>query len=114
MRIDTWEMRMTHRGDISFLGIDNYTYEDTRVVRQLLVELVDRLPRRPWDFPLGQRMEAGLAIPEWNKSKQMWKQMGFDVSKKTPRDWVPKGSIGDRMRAEQGLDYSDDDLDRKV
>ena len=52
VKFDTWEMRMTHRGDISFLSIDNYTYEDTRVVRQLLVELVDRLPRRPWDFPL--------------------------------------------------------------
>ena len=114
VKFDTWEMRMTHRGDISFLSIDNYTHEDTRVIRQLLVELVDRLPRRPWDFPLGQRMEAGLAIPEWNKSKEMWKQMGFDVTKKTPGDWVPKGSIGDRMREEQGLDYSDDDLDPKV
>jgi hypothetical protein len=113
VKFDTWEMRMTHRGDISFMSIDNYTFEDTSVIKDLLHDLVDRLPRRPWDFPFGQRMEAGYALPEWNKAKQMWKKMDFDVSKKTPRDWIPKGSIGDRMRDEMGLDYSDDDLDPK-
>ena len=28
-------------------------------------------------------------------------QMGFDVGERTPKDWVPKGSIGDRIRLER-------------
>ena len=100
---DTWEIRMTHQGDISYLKVDDYTYQDLGYVHALLHELVDRLPLWPWHFPLGQRMEAGLAIPEWNKAKVMWQQMRFDVGEKTPKDWIPKGSLGDRMREERGL-----------
>jgi hypothetical protein len=101
---DTWEMRLTHRGDISFLKVDDYRYEDIGQVQRLLREVVDRLPRRPWDFPLGQRLEAGLAIPEWGQSKRMWQRMAFDVGKRTPRDWVPKGTLGVRMRGGAELD----------
>ncbi len=104
---DTWEMRMTHRGDISYLYIDNYTYDDLGTIRELLQELVERLPRRPWHFPWGQRMEAGLVIPEWSLSRKMWQQMGFDVTEKTPKDWVPKGTIGDRMRL--GLELEEEE-----
>jgi len=96
VKFDAWEMRMTHRGDISFLAVDDYRFEDLDLIHQLLSEVVQRLPRRPWDFPLGQRMEAGLALPEWGNSRRMWQQMRFDVSKKTPKDWEPKGSLGDR------------------
>ena len=114
VRFDTWEMRMTHRGDISFLSIDNYTYEDLPTVKRFLVGVVDRLPRRPWDFPLGQRAEAGLAIPEWNRAKSRWREMGFDVSKKTPKGWIPKGILGDRMKGTYGLDINEDDIDGQV
>jgi len=93
---DTWEMRMTHRGDISFFAVDDYTFEELDLVHQLLSEMVERLPRRPWDFPLGQRMEAGLALPEWGNARRMWQQMRFDVGKKTPKNWVPRGSLGGR------------------
>ena len=109
--IDTWEMRMTHRGDISFLSVDDYTYDDQGKVRELLHELVDRLPRRPWDFPLGQRIEAGLWIPEWSRSRTMWQRMGFNAAERTPKDWVPRGSLGKRMRSRQMLDDEDDDDD---
>lgn len=105
---DTWEVRMTHRGDISYLRVDGYTYEQIREVQQLLDELVERLPRLPWDFPLGQRMEAGLVIPEWNKAKKMWRYMRYDVTKRTPKDWVPKGSLGDRARVLHGEDPDDE------
>jgi hypothetical protein len=114
IRFDTWEMRMTHRGDISFLSIDNYTYEDLPALRRFLVELVGRLPRRPWDFPLGQRAEAGLAIPEWGRAKKQWRAMGFDVTLKTPKEWIPKGILGDRMMGDLGLDLNEDDIDRQV
>ena len=114
VRFDTWEMRMTHRGDISFFSIDHYTYEDLPTIRRFLVELVDRLPRRPWDFPLGQRAEAGLAIPEWGRAKKRWKEMGFDVTQKTPKDWIPKGTLGDRMMGDYGLDPNEDDMDLEV
>jgi hypothetical protein len=110
---DTWEMRMTHRGDITFLRVDNHTYDDLPAVRSLLVELVDRLPLRPWDFPLGQRAEAGLAIPEWNRAKARWREMGFDVTQRTPRQWIPEGSLGDRMRGAEGLDLAEDRLETR-
>ncbi len=100
---DTWEMRLTHRGDISFMKVDDYRYEDVSHIQRLLREVVDRLPRRPWDFPLGQRLEAGLAIPEWGQAKRMWQRMAFDVGERTPKDWIPKGSLGDRIRKELGL-----------
>ena len=93
---DAWEYRFTHKGDITFLAVDNYRYEDLDHVHQLLEELVERLPRRPWDFPLGQRMEAGLALPEWGNARRMWQQMRFDVGERTPKDWEPKGSLGER------------------
>jgi hypothetical protein len=93
---DTWEYRFSHRGDITFLAVDDYRYEDLDTVHQVLEELVSRLPRRPWDFPLGQKAEAGLALPEWGKARSMWQQMRFDVGEKTPKDWVPKGSLGER------------------
>jgi 8-oxo-dGTP pyrophosphatase MutT (NUDIX family) len=101
---DTWEMRLTHRGDISFLKVDDYLYEDVGLVQRLLRELVERLPRRPWDFPLGQRLEAGLVIPEWGQAKRMWQRMAFDVGERTPKGWVPRGTIGDRMRGGPELD----------
>jgi hypothetical protein len=94
---DAWEMRFTHRGDITFLAVDGFTFDDLDTVRQLLDELVGRLPRRPWDFPLGQRLEAGLLIPEWSQGRRMWQQWGFDVGERTPKDWVPKGSLGERQ-----------------
>ena len=100
--VDTWEMRATHRGDISYLAVKDYRDEDLPAVRALLVELVERLPRRPWEFPLGQRLEAGLVIPEWSDSRRRWHQMGFDTGERTPKDWVPKGSLGERMREERG------------
>lgn len=98
VKFDTWEMRLTHRGDISFLRIDDYRYEDLGIIQKLLRELVQHLPRRPWDFPLGQRLEAGLVIPEWRQAKKQWRYMRFDVRERTPKDWIPKGSLGDRMR----------------
>jgi hypothetical protein len=105
--IDTWEVRMTHRGDISYLKVEGYTHDQLRDVNALLDELLERLPRLPWDFPLGQRMEAGLAIPEWGKAKKMWRYMGYDVSKRTPKDRIPKGSLGDRVRELNGMDPLD-------
>jgi hypothetical protein len=109
---DTWETRQTHRGDISYLSVIDYTYQDLGRVHELLNELVERLPRRPWDFPVGQRMEAGLFIPEWGKARRMWQQMRFDVGEKTPRGWIPKGSIGDHFRVDTGLDPADDEIDQ--
>jgi hypothetical protein len=108
---DTWEMRMTHRGDISYLYIDNYIYDDLGTIRELLQELVERLPRRPWHFPLGQRMEAGLVIPEWSLSRKMWQEMGFNVAEKTPKDWIPRGTIGERMRLGLGLEDEEPEED---
>ena len=102
--VDTWEMRATHRGDISYLAVKDYRSEDLHAVRALLGELVERLPRRPWDFPLGQRLEAGLVIPEWSDSRRRWHQMGFDPGARTPKGWVPKGSLGKRVREERGED----------
>ena len=99
--VDTWEMRATHRGDISYLAVKDYRDEDLPAVRELLGELVERLPRRPWDFPLGQRLEAGLVIPEWSDSRRRWRQMGFDSGARTPKEWVPKGTLGDRLREER-------------
>lgn len=93
---DVWEYRFTHKGDITFIAVEDYRYEDLDHVHQLLDELVSRLPRRPWDFPLGQRMEAGLALPEWGNARRMWQQMRFDVGERTPKGWVPKGSLGER------------------
>ena len=106
VKVDTWEMRLTHRGDISYLSVDGYTYEELRHVQRLLQELVGRLPRRPWDFPLGQRLEAGLWIPEWSQSRKMWQRMLFDVGERTPKGFIPKGSVGDKMRRE--LDEEED------
>jgi hypothetical protein len=105
--VDTWEMRMTHRGDISFLSVDDYQYEDLGALKRLMRELVERLPRRPWDFPLGQRLEAGLWIPEWTRSRTMWQRMGFDVSERTPKDWIPRGSLGEQMRSGLDLDVEE-------
>jgi hypothetical protein len=99
--VDTWEMRATHRGDISYLAVKDYRDEDLPAVRELLGELVERLPRRPWDFPLGQRLEAGLVIPEWSDSRRRWHQMGFDSGARTPKEWVPKGTLGERVRQER-------------
>lgn len=96
VKFDIWEFRFTHRGDITFLAVDDYRFEDLDLVHQLLSELVERLPLRPWNFPLRQRMEAGLALPEWGKARSMWQQMRFDVGENTPKDWVPKGSLGKR------------------
>jgi len=96
VKFDTWEMRMSHKGDVSFMAVDDYRFEDLDLVHQLLSEMVERLPQRPWHFPLGQRMQAGLAIPEWSNARRMWQQMRFDVSEKTPKNWVPKGSLGER------------------
>ena len=99
--VDTWEMRATHRGDISYLAVKDHRDEDLPAVRALLRELVDRLPRRPWDFPLGQRLEAGLVIPEWSESRKRWRQMGFDTGARTPKEWVPKGTLGERVMEER-------------
>jgi hypothetical protein len=99
--VDTWEMRATHRGDISYLAVKDHRDEDLPAVRELLRELVERLPRWPWDFPLGQRLEAGLVIPEWSESRKRWRQMGFDSGARTPKEWVPKGTIGERVREGQ-------------
>jgi hypothetical protein len=95
VRFDAWEMRFTHSGDITYLAVDGYRFEDLEAVRHLLQELVERLPRRPWDFPLGQRLEAGLLIPEWSQARRMWQQWGFDVGERTPKGWSPKGSLGE-------------------
>jgi hypothetical protein len=99
---DAWEMRLTHRGDISYLAVKDHHHPELPQVRTLLGELVSRLPRRPWDFPLGQRLEAGLVIPEWSTSRKQWAEMGFDTSERTPKAWTPKGSLGARMRSELG------------
>jgi hypothetical protein len=111
VKIDTWEMRMTHKGDISFMSVIDYRFEDLDIIHQLLSEMIKRLPRRPWDFPLGQRMETGLALPEWGNARRMWQQMRFDVGERTPKDWVPQGSIGARMRGEAELEPEEDDLE---
>jgi len=106
---DAWEMRLTHRGDISYLAVLDHHHQDLPLVRAVLGELVSRLPRRPWDFPLGQRLEAGLVIPEWSTSRKRWGEMGFDVSQGTPDGWTPKGSLGARMRIERGEQAGDGD-----
>ena len=99
---------------VSFLKVDDYRDEDIGQVQRLLREVVERLPRRPWDFPLGQRLEAGLAIPEWGHSKRMWQRMAFDVGERTPKDWVPKGTLGDRMRGGPAVDVGMDDEGSEV
>jgi hypothetical protein len=111
VKVDAWEMRLTHRGDITYLAVQDFRYEDLPHVRALLRELVSRLPRRPWDFPLGQRLEAGLVIPEWSQSRRQWQAMGFDVGERTPRGWVPKGSLGERMRDADPGPAGDGDAD---
>jgi len=110
VKLNAWEMRMGHKGDVTFLSVDDYRYEDLDLVHKLLEELVERLPRRPWDFPLGQRLETGLALPEWGNARRMWQRMRFDVGERTPRDWVPKGSLGARMRGEDHLGPVEDEL----
>jgi hypothetical protein len=92
----TWEFRFSHKGDITFLAVEDHRFEDLDLVHRLLSEMVERLPRRPWDFPLGQRMEAGLALPEWGNARRLWQEMRFDVGERTPKGWVPKGSLGER------------------
>lgn len=106
---DAWEMRLTHRGDISYLAVKDHHHPELPLVQGLLRELVARLPRRPWDFPLGQRLEAGLVIPEWSTSRKRWGEMGFDTSERTPANWLPRGSLGARMRLERGEEAPEGD-----
>ena len=77
--IETYDTRPTHSGLVPFLEVKDITDESMEHVRDLLREVKESLPRAPWKFTLGQRLQYALLAGEYRQARKAWQKMGFKV-----------------------------------
>jgi hypothetical protein len=77
--IDLYDTIPTHSGIIPYMDIQGLTDDKKAALKELFDDLIGRLPRPPWQFTIGQRLQHGLVIPEWRKAKKAWRSLGYKI-----------------------------------
>jgi hypothetical protein len=73
LALTTYDAKITHAGLIHYLLAEDVTRENAHVFRKILESLVERMPRKPWRFTLGQRFTLGFLAPEVLTAKRKWR-----------------------------------------
>ncbi len=76
LKIDVFDERPTHAGDIHFLEIQGITSTNAPKVRKLLNTFSNNLPRKPYDFFFVERFKAGFLNRHHMSSKRQWSKWG--------------------------------------
>jgi hypothetical protein len=79
--IDLYDTKPSHAGIIPFMDIHGVTPKKLDAIRDLFEHVIKKVPRPPWQFTIGQRLQHGLLIPEWGRAKKAWRKLGFRLEK---------------------------------
>ncbi len=75
--VDMYDTQPTHSSVMPIMEIEFVTDENIVDIRTMLKLLVEKLPREPWKFTMGQRLMHGAIMPEFRKAKKAWERIGI-------------------------------------
>ena len=75
--IGVYDTKPTHSGVITYFEIADISEEGADQVKELLRAICAKLPRPPWRFTFGQKLQYALVATEYHEAKRAWKAMGF-------------------------------------
>ena len=75
--IDIYETHPATYGPLGFMEIPELDDGNIAPARRILRALVKELPRPPWKFTAGQRVQHGLMNPDILKARGNWKKIGI-------------------------------------
>jgi hypothetical protein len=76
LKIDVYDERPTHAGDIHFLELDGITPSNAPKVRRFLQRFSEKLPRKPYSFFMVERFKAGFLNRHHMISRREWSRWG--------------------------------------
>ncbi len=76
VEIEYYDTRPTHASTITYMEIKGLTEGNIGHVKRLLFKVVEKLPREPWKFTIGQRLQHGYFMPEFRRAKKAWESIG--------------------------------------
>lgn len=76
--IDLYDTQATHSGMLHFIEIHEINEKNIKDIRKVLDALIKRMPRKPWEFTLAQRLMTGYLTPEYLRARMEWRKMGFE------------------------------------
>jgi hypothetical protein len=76
--IDFYDTKPTHAGILPYMDIRGITEQKMVIINKILDEFMERLPRKPWHFTMGQKLQHGY-LSDWRKSKKAWRELGYDT-----------------------------------
>jgi hypothetical protein len=77
LMIDIYETHPATYGPLGFMEIPNLDDGNIEQARRILRALVKELPRPPWKFTAGQRVQHGLMNPDILKARRNWRAIGI-------------------------------------
>lgn len=77
--LDLYDAKITHSALMHFIELEGVSRETIKDVRLVLNALIKKLPRKPWEFTLGQKLQCGLLTPEIVLARRKWRKLGIEV-----------------------------------
>lgn len=74
--VDVYNTQPTHSSVMPIMEIDLVTNENIKDIRKMLSGVAEKLPRKPWEFTLGQRFMHGALMPEFRRARKAWEKVG--------------------------------------
>ena len=75
--IDIYETHPATYGPLGFLEIPKLDDDNIELARKILRALLKELPRPPWKFTAGQRVQHGLMNTDILKARSNWRAIGI-------------------------------------
>ena len=75
--IDIYETHPATYGPLGFMEIPQLDDENIELARTVLRALTKELPRPPWKFTAGQRVQHGLMNPDILRARGHWRAIGI-------------------------------------
>ena len=75
--IDIYETHPATYGPLGFMEIPDLDDQNIELARRILRALVKQLPRPPWKFTAGQRVQHGLMNTDILKARSNWRAIGI-------------------------------------
>ena len=75
--IDIYETHPATYGPLAFMELPAVNDQNIELARKVLRALVRELPRPPWKFTAGQRVQHGLMNPDILRARSHWRELGI-------------------------------------
>ncbi len=73
MYIDFYDTQPTHAAELHFIELTYPVDANMDLIHRFLHDLVEVMPRKPWEFYLRERFRYGFAVPEFLRAKKIWR-----------------------------------------